>query len=300
MGAVPFAALATLRLARVGAPGRMPGTMSAEYWIALDSAQAELGDLYTEARRYRHLADAAEAELLPALTAMGMRLRSLRRERAFDSGKIAAVAHEMHALRDAWLARMHDLRSSAPYTQLREAYAADEQTRVATLVPQVFVDLEAVAEARRIYFGVRVSAPRRRAGEPPFLHSEACVERVLERSAEGFKPAGMDEPSDAPGDALAMLACAVDPNDLDSPVSLTRIAAPGSLALFRRTHDDQAMLFSPHVRGPFSVALCHHWDDAWWESNPENYQEFRDNVAAHLRSQGVDVRIVGDGDDPQA
>lgn len=262
--------------------------MQTDYIMALDTAQALLGDLFVLARRFVALRADAEAVLLPAVTRVGLRLRRLRREGSFPEQGVADAAAEMHALREEWLARIEALKATALYGEARAAYDANDQAAVARLLPRVLAALEAVPPPPFLHFGIRVSAVRRGPGSPPFIASGACVERIVERMAAGFRPTGDDETG------FAAIATSDDPDALDSPVSLALAAADVPAAVFRSADDDQLRLFTPHLAAAFVPAVCQATDDGWWLTNEESWAEFRDRVTAGLAARGVAALRVGD------
>jgi len=263
--------------------------MSADYLIALDRAQTELGDLYTVARRYRRLERSAELEMLPALTNLGMKLRALRRHQQWDDESIAAAARELHALRDTWRDRLDAVRTTGEYLDARRAYSEDDQRTLARLLPEVFAELEVVAPPARLHFAMRVSAPRRQAGDAPFLTADECCERLQAKMCEGITPLRDGTLGD---EDFPSVIASDDPFDLDTPVSLVQSAADTKQSVFMRSSDAQLLIFTPRLRGPFTVCLCGEWDDSWWDASDTTYAAFRDEVAARLRNAGQTVSIA--------
>ena len=279
--------------ARPIAPVAGAGTMAAmqtDYVIALDNAQAHLGDLYILARRFAALRDAADAELLPAITEIGMRLRRWRRQDELSQDRIAATAAEMHALQDRWQQRIAALRATPLFSAAHAAFEANDQAELGKLLPRIVAALSVVPPPPRLHFGIRVSAPRRGPGAPPFIDSAACVDRIIERLGSGLRPAA--------DDALGFphLPTTDDPGNLDSPVSLVLTESDSMPTVFRNDDDMQLLVHTPHLAAAFVPALCRSFDDPWWQTNDETYPEFRERVAAGLRSRGHEVLDVGDDD----
>lgn len=264
--------------------------MQTDYIMALDTAQAQLGDLFVLARRFRALRAEADAVFLPAVTRVGLRLRRLRRQDSLPDEAVADVAAEMHALRDAWQERIAALQATGLYSEARAACDANDQAALARLLPQVLAALETVPPPPVLHFAIRVSAVRRGPGSPPFIDSGTCIERIVERMAAGFRPAG----DDATG--FPAISTSDDPDALDSPVSLAVTAAAMPATVFRSLDDEQLVLFTPHLAAAFVPALCHTTDDGWWLTNEESWAEFRDRVASGLAARGVAVLHVGDAD----
>src|SRR5437867_762363 len=71
--------------------GRQNAGVSAEQIIALEAALSDLSDLYAIARGFTMLQPRAEAELLPQISALGTRLRSLVRTRQLDDAAIDRI-----------------------------------------------------------------------------------------------------------------------------------------------------------------------------------------------------------------
>lgn len=263
--------------------------METDYLIALDTAHAELGDLYVLARRFRVLRDDADRDLLTTITDLGLQLRKLCRHAELSEVAIAEHAGRVQSVRRTWLARIAEVKGSATYRAARAAYEADEQHELARLLPEVVAGIDIVDPVPDLYFGVRVSRPRRGPGSPPFVDSATCVERVLERMREGLRPPVDDELG------FARLTPGDDPESLDSPVSLRLAPSPAGPTLFRSTDDSDLHVYTPSLAGPFTPALCVEFEDPWWQTNDESYEEFRQRVTEGLRSRGCDVLDVGAG-----
>lgn len=264
--------------------------MSADYFIALDHIQAELGDLYTEARRFRALEARADADLLPAITRAGMHLRALRR-RAFAEHEIAAAAATLQQLRDHWTGQIQEVRNGSLYQEAVRAYRDDDQPNLARLLPEVFSGIERNHDlVAQLCFGVRVSVPRRRGTDPPFLTPTECVANIISRAESGFRPGDPEESAIA----LRPIACASDPKDLDTPVALALPSAAVGSALFFRTSDAQWLVYSQRVCGPFRAIVARSWEDDWWDVNELPYPQFRDEIVALLHSRGFPVALSDD------
>lgn len=264
--------------------------MSADYFIALDHIQAELGDLYTEARGFRALEASAEVDLLPALTNAGMQLRALRR-RSFAEKEIAAAAALLQRLRDEWTTKLEDVRNGDLYQEAVGAYRADDQSGLARILPEVFSGLERPRErVGHVCFGIRISAPHRRGTDPPFLTPTEAAARIVSRAAAGFQPGDRDESALA----LRPIPCTVDPSDLDTPVALALPRDAVGAALFFRANDAQWLVYRPHVSGSFRALVARSWTDDWWDVNDLSYAQFRDALIAQLNSQGFPVAFSDD------
>jgi len=259
--------------------------MQADYLIALDHAQAELGDLYTLARRYRDLRDDADRELLAAITEVGIHLRRLRRHHDLVQDEIAATAKHMQGLAEHWRQRVDAIRTTPTYLDALAAYADNDQLALARLLPRVIAAFEVIPTPPRIYFGVRVSAPRRGPGSPHFIDSATCVDRIVERLRAGLRPPA----EEAVGSDFPHLTAATDPDELDSPVSLVLHEANAAIAVFRQLDDLQTVVFTPHLAAPFVPALSRDSSDGWWEASDEPYPQFRERVVQRLRDLGYDV-----------
>ncbi len=263
--------------------------METDYLIALDTAHAELGDLYVLARRFRALRDDADRDLLAKITDLGLQLRKLCRHAELTEATIEEHARQVQSVRREWLDRIDAVKDSAPYRAASAAYEANAQQELARVLPAVVAGIEIVDPVPDLYFGVRVSRPRRGPGSPPFVDSATCVERVLERVRDGLQPPADDELG------FAHLTPGEDPESLDSPVSLRLAPSASSPALFRSTDDFDLHVYTPSLAGPFTPALCLEFEDPWWRTNDESYEEFRQRVAEGLGERGCDVVEVGTG-----
>jgi hypothetical protein len=264
--------------------------MSAEQLIALEAAQAELGTLYATACSFTTLHARAEGELLPQLTNLGSRLRSLVRNARLTEGEIEAAAREILSVRTAWQAELEQVRASAAYQQALGAFTTDRQAALADSIPQVFAGVHQVLPAPSLYFPVSPSSGRRRPGSSPFLSPVECADRILRVRADGYQPEEVG--TEWWERELQSIGCADDLAGLETPIALFLPAADVHAAVFAVDNDPSLRIFTQRLRGPFSVVLAAEVTDEWWEAYQDSYRSFRDAVQRELAARGYDVSII--------
>ena len=263
--------------------------MKTDYLIALDTAQAELGDLYTMARRYCALRPAAEQSLLPEITRIGLDLRRLRRRSNGRPAEIEPAASRLSALRAEWTNRIVEIRESAPFRRALAALAEADYPRLARLIPEILAGHEVIDPPPFLYFPVRVSIPRKGPGSPAFSTSATFAERLIERLRAGIAPG----PPDHWSDELRPIDAWLQVDEVDSPVTLRWTPQRDVAVVCRRADDEQILVFAARLEGPFRPTLRRTSSDDWWGANPEPYDVFRDRVAATLEARGVPVDVLG-------
>lgn len=267
--------------------------MSAEPLIALEAAVSELGGLYTAARDFVSLRDAAEHELLPRLLELGRRLRALLRAARLTEREIDDAARDIVALRSEWEAKLQEVHESPLYRRALDAIAANRQKDLPELLPKLLSGLHVLHPTPLLFFPVSVSSGRRRPGTSPFLDVGDLVGRLVDAMDQGLCAEQSLEggwESDLPS-----LACALEPHTLDTPVSLQLqpgAANAAGLHVFERSETFAHFVFTKHLLAPLSVVLAAEATDSWWETNELPYPEFRDDIAAELRRRGRTVAVV--------
>jgi len=264
--------------------------MAAEQLIALEAALAELGTLYTVGRGFTALHARAESELLPRTTALARSLRSLLRAGHLTDHAISDTASEIFALRAQWQRGLEELRGSAEYQQALKALAADEQPTLARLVPRIFAGFALATPIPDLFFGVSASSGRRRPGSSPFLSAPQCANTIVQTLADGLVPD--DTGTQWWERELACISCAPTPAALDTPISLLLAVADVRVAVFRVADEASFRIFTPRLRGPFSIVLATEAVDEWWDAYEDSYRAFRDALHQELTARGHTVSLI--------
>ncbi len=265
--------------------------VAAEQLIALEAAVAELGNLYAAATRFTALRQPAETALLPQLTSLARRLRTLLRAAQLGTEEIEQAAGEIHSLRSEWHARLEQLRASPLYQRARRALADDRQDALAHLLPQVLAGLTLVASPPDLYFPVSPVRAGRRGGSSPFLSVGECADRLVAILRDGV--ACTTDGSEWWEGDWPSITCAETPAVLDSPIAVCLPAAHvHGVNVFSVVDEAGLRIFAPQLRGPFSITLASAATDQWWEAYDESYQTFRDALQRELTARGHVVTIA--------
>jgi len=255
-----------------------------ERLIAFEAAMQELAKLQTAAVRYRGLRPAAEG-LLGELLDLGRSLRQSARRGVFSEDAVDQSARQVRGLRDRWLASLEELRASDLYREALSAYAADDQTRLAGLLPQLFADLEPARIAPSLFQALPLTGRHR--GGSPVRPPEEVAEAVALVRSDGLRPSAHGRDwwdRDLPAIVLADDLAAVD-----APAALALAGLPPSVALLRAA--DSLLVFTPRLAADVSVVLAETSDDSWYEASEGSFEEYRDRLAAELRRRGVAVAV---------
>lgn len=265
--------------------------VAAEQLIALEAAVAELGNLYATATRFTALRQPAETALLPQLTSLGRRLRTLLRAAQLGADEIEQAAAEIHSLRSEWQARLERLRASPLYQQARGALADDRQDDLAHLLPQVLAGLSLVPSPPDLYFPVSPVREGRRRGSSPFLSVGECADRLAAILSDGI--ACTTDGSEWWESDWPSITCAETPAALESPIAVYLPAAHvRGVSVFSVVDEASLRIFAPRLRGPFSITLASEATDQWWEAYDESYQVFRDALQREVTARGHVVTTV--------
>jgi len=264
--------------------------MSVEQLIALEAAVAELGTLYVVARSFTALRERAEAELLPQVLHLGQRLRALVRHGGPTPADIDAASREILSQRAQWRAALDGVRSAPVYESALRAFAADDQTILAEVIPKIFTDL-ALREMRSpLYFSFSATSGRRRPGHSPFLSAGECADRLLATQRDGMVPeAGDGEWWERD---LPSLECTDAPGGLESPIGFRLDGATAGVAVFGAPGEPLYRIYTPRLSGPFTVILAADATDEWWEAYDESYHTFRDALVEALATRGVAAEVL--------
>jgi len=261
--------------------------VSAEQLIALEAALMELGTLYAAAKSFAALHAEAEGDLLPALIALGARLRALLRAARLSADEIDRVSREILQLRSSWRGALEEVRSSASYQQALAAWAANDQATLDRLIPLIFASVRHVRPAPGIFFPVSPSSGRRRPGAAPFLSASDCADRIARLLSVGIEP-------DSGGSEwwereLPYVMCADSLAALETPIALQWVAPDSSLALFRVADEPTYRIFTPCLRVSLGIVLATEVTDEWWQAYDESYTSFRDALRRELATRGLEV-----------
>ena len=264
--------------------------MSVEPSIALEAALADLSALYPVARGFTALQDAAEHELLPFLSRLGAALRSLQRKHGLDDAAAQSAATAILGESARWHEALEALHTSAAYRAALDAWQANDQGALARCIPSVLAGHTPIDPVPPLYFPFAISSGRRRPGSSPFLSPQACADAIDTLAIDGI----CCEPCSGPwwDRELQPLVCAADALALASPITLRKAIEPRSLSVFAVADELTLRVFSPIVRGPFSVVLAAEAEDEWWEAYEDSYQVFRDRLHRELQRRQRDVELL--------
>jgi hypothetical protein len=264
--------------------------VSAEHLIALEAALAELGALYTAARTFTPLAEAAERELLPQLSTFSSHLRALNRSGEMAQDDVDAASQRILDLRTAWRGRLDGVRSSSTYRQTADALRRDEQSALAVLIPQLFARLEVAQPPARLYFAISAAVRRRGAGSSPFLSPAECADKIGAAVRDGLRP--FTHGGEFWDEDLPSLPGAASFADIDSPFAVSVAGAALKVTVFADDSDLGYRVFAPRLSGELSVAIAAEADDEWWQAFEQSYREFRDELCAELTRRAIDHAVV--------
>lgn len=263
--------------------------MSAEYLIALETALAEAGELYSVAVSLLPLREEAEEKLLPRLEGIGAELRRSARGSGLTPTDIERVAAELAALRDDWLRRFDELRSSRLYRETLDARRRDDGAALARLLPRLLADLTFEEDPPPLFAPFSPVAGRRHGGSPPFLSPEECAARIAAVYDEGLRAATGEAwwDSDLPGIDLS-----ADAGLLDTPIALRFDPADLPAAVFRWETTNSFRVYADRVRGRFEVVLQPHSDDEWWAAADPPWETYRDRLRELLRVRAIPSSVT--------
>ena len=258
-----------------------------ERLIAFEAAMRELALLQCAAARYRSLETPAEV-LLGELHDLGRTLRQAARRGVFTEEVVEEAVARVRRLRQEWLGRLAELHASELYRQALAAYRADEQERLAVLLPELFTGLEPAAAAPPLYHPIALTTHRRGAGASPFRPPSAVADEIGALRDHGLRPrvaAGEWWDTELPA-----LSFATDVEAVDAPAVLSIDRLPGAAALFRE--GEARVVFTPRFDVECSAVLAESSDDTWYEATEGSYEQYRDALVRELRQRGITVRLV--------
>jgi hypothetical protein len=264
--------------------------VDAERNVALEAAFAELGGLYTAARNFAALGDAAEDELLPRLTALSARLRALHRGSGITQEDIDAASSEIIDLRRKWQTALREVRQSEVYVRACRAFQADDQAALADLIPHLFAGVTRAKPPASAYFGVSTEVRRRGPGTSPFLSAAACAEKIESILRDGLVPRA--ESNDWWATDLPSLQFVAAFADLDMPFAVSLPGERLGAAVFDSDVEFGYRLFTPRLRGPFAVEIAAAVDDEWWQAFEQPYEDFREQLRTELSGRGIRHSVV--------
>lgn len=257
-----------------------------ERLIAFEAAMQELSELQAAASRYAALRAEAET-LLGELMDLGRVLRQAARRGLFSEDAVAQSVEQVRRLRAAWLERLETLRQSDVYQRALAAYAADEQSALADVLPSIFADLERVLPPSPLFRPLALAA-HRRSGPSPFRPPAEVAAEVETLARDGLQPRARGRrwwDADLPALELAPDLAAVD-----SPAVLSLAALPAGVEAFR---DGEAIVvFTPRLRSALAVVLADRSDDSWYEATHGSYEEYRAELEHALTGRGLEVHVA--------
>ena len=252
----------------------------------------ELGTLYAAARSFAPLRADAEAKLLPRLLELGSTLRGLVRSGRLSADEIDRASRQILELRTFWQTALGAVRSSGPYQEALQAWAADEQEALVCLIPRIFAGVHVLRPAPALFFPVSPSSGRRRPGNTPFLSAAECADRIAHFLAIGIEP-------DSGGSEwwereLSYIICADTLCALETPIALRWAVPHPSLALFTVADEPTCRMFTPRLRATMGVVLAADATDEWWQAYDESYATFREALRHELARRDLAVEELGD------
>jgi hypothetical protein len=266
--------------------------VSAEQLIALEAALMELGTLYAVARSFAALRADAETKLLPCLLELGSTLRRLLRTARLSADEIDRASRQILELRTRWQTALEEVRSSGPYQQALQAWAADEQDALVHLIPRIFAGVHVLRSAPALFVPVSPSSGRRRPGNAPFLSAAECADRIAHSLAVGIEPDSGG--SDWWERELPYIMCADTFWALETPIAL-RLAMPNpSFALFMVTDEPTCRIFTPRLCAPMGIVLAAEATDEWWQAYDESYASFIEALRYELATRDLGVAEFAD------
>ena len=272
--------------------------MSAEQLMALEAALGDLSTLYVAARQFTAIRERAETELLVGINMLASKLRRLLRAAELTDDAIALVSREILATAAHWHLQLEGVHTSATYQRTLAALAADDQTQLAALVPDIFAGLSVVHPSPSLYFPVSPASARRRGTSPggtgstgtrPFLSPRECAEKIQQLVVQGILPeTGGSEWWER---ELAAIVGTDTPAALETPLALRLDAATVRVAVFGSPEEPSLRVFTPCLRAPFSIVVARSAPDEWWAAYEESYAAFRDALQRELATRGHRVSI---------
>jgi hypothetical protein len=271
-------------------PERQNRFVEAEHLVALEAALAELGALYTAARNFVALEDRADHELLPQLTRLSARLRTLHRSGGIGQVEIDEVSREILELRSSWQSKLEEIRASDLFSDACRAFERDDQKTLARVVPRIFAGLVRTAAPPRARFGVSAEIRRRGPGTSPFLTAEACAAKLEKIVLEGVAPAV--HATEWWLTALPSIHFVADSADLDTPFAVRLPGNQITATVFASDTEIGYRVFTPRQHGIFVVEIANQIDDEWWQAFEQPFEQFRAELQRHLAAKGIAHAVV--------
>jgi hypothetical protein len=268
--------------------------MAVEELIGLQAALGELGRLYVVAKNYRQLRAPAERELLAQTAALGARLRHALRQGGMDAPLVDDAARQIAGLRHQWRQRLEELRASPLYQQCLRAWSVNAAAELASLVPELFADVEHGAPSPFLYYGVSLAPARR--GPRPFLSPEACATKIAAYRDQGVS--AEVEGTEWWDTELASVELVSDADALEVPVALRFETAKVPLPLFTVAGSGICRAYGRVLNAPFDVCLQEEVSDEWWQAFDESYAKWRAVVAERLTDRAIGVVTRDQGSTP--
>jgi len=263
--------------------------VSAQELIALETAMRDLARLYESALVFAALRPRAEAELLPRMNDLGSFIRGRLRAQSFDARVLQSTAEELHRLSDMWQKAIDAMRDTPEFRDAVAAFDRDDQTRLRSLLPQVFAGLVSRDfDPPTLYYALSLAAPRRRPGARPFVNAADAAARIA-RCQTGIEPDAGDAWWET---ALRHVTLAEDCELLDAPVALAFDLRSTNYALLSAAGEPTLRIYTPSLRAPFRVVIDREPHDDWWEAATEPYAVFRDELCALLGQHGIAATVV--------
>ncbi|MBI3782542.1 MAG: hypothetical protein HY270_03975 [Deltaproteobacteria bacterium] len=271
------------RLSSLQASSRYNLPMPADQLIALEAAIAEIGGLYSVACSFAVLRQRAEAELLPQISALSSRLRSLLRQNNLSEAEVDKAAHEIVAVGSIWRQALDEVRRSEVYQRGLAAYAAGRQDELREIIPAIYAGLRADSPGR-VCLPFAPANPGRRSGQGPFLNAADCAEAILSKLETGAQASSGGEWWER---ELAAVEASDSPEGVETPIWLEIAGSDLKVAVFRVEVLGSLRIFTPRLQTAMRVGLRREADDEWWQAYDESYDKFRHGLVRELRLRRV-------------
>jgi hypothetical protein len=243
----------------------------------LEAEVTHAGTRLVQLEKYRAGMTPESRALRARLLALGDRARRAHHEGTLgdDAASLLADARALSRALDAALAAVE---ASAAHRAAVAAHAAGDLAALATLLPQLFAGVEAVARPPDLHH----PAPWLRRGRP---RPPAEVAAALAELAATGIPAEADDISPAVDATLP--AVALSPGPPEEAVTLRFAAAVLPTPLCRVVDSGAFLLHLARLRAPFTVVVRRALDEADREGLPVDWPTYRRELRAALAARGL-------------
>lgn len=236
------------------------------------------------AARYRALATTVAEPAFDRAIAIGSEIRQA--DRTGRSELIAAAVRELREQLRRCEEGLRDVRASASYRALVEAYATADVQRATELAVRVFAGVTSDAPSVAMHWPVPISGGR---SADHFISPERCVATIRRVLEEGI-PAPEDAPALGGDDEVRPVGLTSSADTAESPITLLfePRALPGPLGGLR---EDVGLWYAERLRAAFTVTAATTVRDEWWEIRPDAYAEYVTALARALAEAGLSLSM---------